>query len=67
MYSESLPISGFEWCNEKKIENLNVNEMKDDNNFSYILEVDFKNPEELHKLHQDFPLASGKKTFQSYD
>ena len=46
---KNLPTHGFEWMNE--------NELMKWKNFSCILEVDLKYPEELHDLHNDYPLA----------
>ena len=47
--SESLPIGGFRWMNH--------NELKDWKNYSCILEVDLEYPDDLHDLHNDYPLA----------
>ena len=46
---KNLPTHGFEWMNE--------NELTKWKNFSCILEVDLKYPEELYDLHKDYPLA----------
>ena len=46
---KNLPTHGFEWMNE--------NELTEWKNFSGILEVDLKYPEELHDLHNYYPLA----------
>ena len=51
--SQLLPVSNFEWMNEEDLENWrNLGEGK-----GCILEVDLLYPEELHDLHNDFPLA----------
>ena len=47
--SKNVPTHGFEWMNE--------NELTECKNFSCIVEVDLKCPEELHDLHNDYPLA----------
>ena len=51
--SQLLPVSNFEWMNEEELENWrDLGEGK-----GCILEVDLLYPEELHDLHNDFPLA----------
>ena len=34
-----------------------------DNKKGYILEVDLEYPEELHELHNDYPLGTGQKVW----
>ena len=70
--SKKLPVNGFKWTdndktaepsslersakhaiNEEFIKNYN-----EDNNKGYILEVDVKYPNRLHKLHSDLPFLS---------
>ena len=51
--SQPLPVGEFEWMDEKDLENWrDLGESK-----GCILEVDLLYPEELHDLHNDFPLA----------
>ena len=47
--SKQLPTSGFEW--------MNANELEDWKYLSCFLEVDLEYPEDLHDLHNDYPLA----------
>ena len=47
--SKPLPIHGFEWM---KVDELETWEL-----YSCILEVDLEYPENLHDLHNDYPLA----------
>ena len=47
--SEPLPTKGFEWMTEK--------ELQDWNNHTCILEVNLEYSEELHDLHNEYPLA----------
>ena len=47
--SQPLPVGNFEWMSEE--------EQKNWKNHSCILEVDLEYPEELHDLHNDYPLA----------
>ena len=46
---KALPVDGFEWMEEKELENWK--------NFPCILEVDLEYPKKLHDLHNDYPLA----------
>ena len=46
--SQPLPIGDFEWKTE--FEGFDVNEIADDAEIGYILEVDLEYPEELHDL-----------------
>ena len=47
--SKQLPTSGFEWMTD--------NELDDWEHLSCLLEVDLEYPEDLHDLHNDYPLA----------
>ena len=47
--SMKLPTYGFTWMNKYELNNWE--------NYSCILEVDLEYPEELHDLHNDYPLA----------
>ena len=55
-----LPYSGFKWLNQKEISDFCLNSISENSSIGYILEVDFKNPSELHDLHNDYPLAPEK-------
>ena len=55
--SQYLPTGGFKWMSEKKIDELNLAEYNEDSEKGLILEVDLEYPEELHEMHNDFPLA----------
>ena len=44
-----LPTTGFEWMTD--------NELEDWKHLSCFLEVDLEYPEDLHDLHNDYPLA----------
>ena len=52
--SQSLPVSDFKWIPSEDfiLENYTNNTRK-----GVILEVDLEYPEELHDLHNDYPLA----------
>ena len=53
-----LPYSGFKWL--KNVDNFDVNSIKEKRLIGYILEVDLEYPNELHELHNDYPLAPEK-------
>ena len=44
----------------KKISDLCLNSIEENNSIDYLLEVDLEYPDTLHELHNDFPLALGK-------
>ncbi|GFS74082.1 uncharacterized protein NPIL_443551 [Nephila pilipes] len=44
---------GLEWIKEP----VNFMEISDESDIGFILEVDFDYPENLHDLHNDYPLA----------
>ena len=58
--SQYLPTGNFKWLSNKKINNLNLNEYKEDSDRGFILEVDLEYPKELHKIHNDYPLSPEK-------
>ena len=56
--SEYLPYEKFEWLeNLDKFDVMSINEKSDT---GYFLEVDLEYPDELHELHNDYPLAPEK-------
>ena len=55
--SQYLPYSGFKWLNQKKIDKFDVNAIAENSSDGYILEIDLRYPDKLHKLHNDDPLA----------
>ena len=58
--SQYLPTGGFKWLSKKQIEKLNLKKYKEDSEEGLILEVDLEYPEELHDLHNDYPLGPEK-------
>ena len=58
--SQYLPTGGFKWLTEKQINKINLADYKDDSKKGLILEVDLEYPEELHDIHNDYPLGPGK-------
>ena len=56
--SQKLPVHSFNWMTDKEIKNLfNVQVVQFWEKTPCILEVDLTYPEELHDLHNDYPLC----------
>ena len=58
--SQYLPTGGFKWLSPEQIEKINLGKYRDDSKKGLILEVDLEYPQELHDLHNDYPLGSEK-------
>ena len=60
--SQYLLYGGFKWLNKKQFDKFDVNliEYNSIGRYIYISEVDFEYPDELHDLHNDYPLAPEK-------
>ena len=58
--SKYLPYRGFKWSSQEEIKIFDVNSISKNSLGRYILEVDLEYPNELHDLHNDYPLASEK-------
>ena len=56
--SEYLPYGGFKWL--KNIDKFDIMSISDKRPIGYILEVDFEYHDELHELHNYFPLSAKK-------
>ena len=56
--SDDLPYGGFKWL--KNVDKFDVNSISKKKPIGYVLEVDLKYPDELHALHNDYPLAPEK-------
>ena len=57
--SEYLPREGFEWL--QSVAEFDVMSISEKSPIGYFLEVGLKYPDELHKLHNDYPLAREKR------
>ena len=58
--SQYLPINNFKWVKDiNKIEQKLTN-IKNNSSTGYVLEVDLEYPQELHDIHNDYPLAPEK-------
>ena len=55
--SQYLPTGGFKWLTEEEVD---LSKFDDESKKGLILEVDLEYPEELHNLHNDYPLAAEK-------
>ena len=58
--TQHLPTGGFRWMTRNEIDKTNLEKYNDTNTKGLILEVVMKYPEELHDLHNDYPLAPEK-------
>ena len=56
--SEYLPYEGFKWL--KNVDGFDVMSVSEKSLIGYFLEVDFEYPDELHELHNDYPLVPEK-------
>ena len=61
--SEYLPYGEFKWL--KNVDELDVMSINEKSDIGYILEVDLEYPDELHELHNDYPLAPEKLAVSS--
>lgn len=57
MSLNKLPVSNFKWLSVEEIKEFNLNLYDAQSDIGFILEVDLSYPEELHDLHNEFPLA----------
>ena len=62
--SDYLPYGVFKWL--KNVYGFDVNSLSEKSPIGYILEVNLEYPDELHVLHNDYPLAPEKLAI-SYD
>lgn len=58
--SECLPTGGFSWLTDKQLDKIMSKNVLSDSKEGYIFEIDLDYPEELHTLHDDYPLAAEK-------
>ena len=56
--SECLPYEGFKWL--KSVDEFDVMSINEKNPIGYFLQVDFKYPDKLHELHNDYSIAPEK-------
>ena len=58
--SQYFPYSKFKWLNQKEIDKFSVNLIGENSSHGYISEADLEYPNELHELHNNYPLAPEK-------
>ena len=58
--SQYLPTGNFKWMTDKEIGKIDLGKYKKDGKKGLILEVDLEYPQELHDLHNDYPVAPKK-------
>ena len=63
--SQYLPTGNFKWMSDKEINRIDLGKYKADGKKGLILEVDLEYPQELHDLHNDYPVAPEKTKVSS--
>ena len=63
--SQYLPTGNFKWMSDKEIKRIDLGKYKADGKKGLILEVDLEYPQELHDLHNDYPIAPEKTKVSS--
>ena len=58
--SQYLPTGNFKWMSDKEISKINLGKYKADGKNGLILEVDLEYPQELHDVHNDYPVCPEK-------
>ena len=58
--SQSLPYNGFRWMTDREISKIDLGKYKADGKKGLIQEVDLEYPQELHDLHNDYPVCPEK-------
>lgn len=55
--SQKLPVRNFRFLEPEEIESIDFCSVSDDSDVGYIIECDLHYPENLHDVHNDYPLA----------
>ena len=61
--NDYLPYGGFKWL--KNVDGFDVMSISKKSSIWYFLEIDLEYPDELHELHNDYPLAPEKLAVSS--
>ena len=61
--SQYLPTGNFKWMSDKEIKRIDLGKYKADGKKGLILEVDLEYPQELHDLHNDYPVAKERQRY----
>ena len=62
--SQYLPYANFKWVKDINKTEQKLMNIKSNSATGYILEVDLEYPQKLHDIHNDYPLAPEKLTYQ---
>ena len=63
--SNPLPYGEFNWLSEREINKLDLDSISENSSIGYFVEVDLEYPNELHDLHNGYPLAPEKLEISS--
>ena len=58
--SQYLPTGNFKWMSDREIKQIDLGKYKKDGKKGLILEVDLQYPQELHDIHNDYPVCPEK-------
>ena len=58
--SQHLPTGNFKWMTDKEIDRIDLGKYKEDSKRRFISEVNLEYPQELHDLHNDYPVCPEK-------
>ena len=58
--SQYLPTGNFKWMTDKEISKIDLGKYKKDGKKGLIVEVDLEYPQELHDMHNDYPVCPEK-------
>ena len=58
--SQYLPTGNFKWMSDREIKQIDLGKYKADGKKGLIFEVDLEYPQELHDMHNDYPMCPEK-------
>ena len=65
--SRPLPVGEFRWMNQQEVDKFDLSNIPHNSRMGFIVECDLTYPENLHDMHNDFPLAAEKMMVQTSD